>query len=658
MCGIAGALNVGKAEEAVRRMVERMRHRGPDDSGVHAPGPAVALGSTRLSIIDLSPAGHQPMPNEDGRIWLVFNGEVYNFHQVRADLERRGHRFRSRTDTEVVLHAYEEWGADGLRRLRGMFAFAVYDARAAGPDGAGATVFLARDPLGIKPLYYSAMEGTLVFASEVRALLAGCLVPRVLSPQGLGAYLLWGSVAEPLTLVEGVRSLPPGHWLRARVGAAGLEVSVEAYWRLPGGDDGSRDAAGVGAWSRRAPGGGPDRPVARAEAVARVRSVLEDSVRAHLVADVPVGVFLSSGVDSTAIAALAARARAGVDTVTVVFPEDTAYSEAALARQTAHHLGTRHHEVALTGSELLRRMDEAVAVLDQPSMDGVNTYFVSWGARQAELKVALSGLGGDELFGGYRTFTWVPRLEAIANVARLVPAAFRAPSRFVDRMAFVLGDVAGKLGEMLASPDGLASAYLASRALFSPLRVRRLLIDEMASGLAGPWKDRFDEAVDGARRLGPFGRVSALELSTYMVNTLLRDTDAMSMAHSLEVRVPFVDRVVVEAVFRVPEPWRNGRSPSGAQKALLTEALADLLPREVAAQPKRTFTLPWERWLRGPLRQRVEEGMAALPNPLRPFLDPTEIRTVWENFLAGRTGWARPWALYVLNAWVRRHLAV
>ncbi len=640
MCGIAGLVASRPiSDEPVRCMVDAMRHRGPDDAGVEAPAPGVVLGSARLSIIDLSPAGHQPMADDDGRVWIVFNGEIYNFLQLRSDLEARGHRFRSRADTEVVLHAYIEWGPDCGNRLRGMFAFAVFDGRRTGPGGEGSAIFLARDHLGIKPLYFTVRDGVLAFASEVRALLASGLVPRALSPHGLAAYLLWGSAAEPLTLVDDIRSLPPGHRMLVRLGSGVLETSPEPYWHLQP-HDGRSISGSLGG------------------AVASVRSLLEDSIRLHLVADVPVGVFLSSGVDSTAIAALAARASGGIDTVTVVFPEDVAYSEAALARQTAQHLGTRHHEVALTGPEMLRRLDEAVAALDQPSMDGANTYFVSWGAREAGLKVALSGLGGDELFGGYATFASVPRLEVLAAVTRRLPHLLRVPATTLARRAAGLGgDAAQKLADVLVHPDLLPHPYVLSRALFALRRVQRLLNGAGRNAVAGLWAERFEGLVARTRGLGSFARVSALELGTYLVNTLLRDTDAMSMAHSLEVRVPFVDRVVVDAVTQVPDEWRNGPALSGARsKRLLVAALADLLPPEIVGQRKRTFTLPWDRWLRGPLRGRVVDGLADVPAPLRPFLDVREVCAVGRDFLAGRTGWSRPWALYVLNDWVRQHV--
>jgi len=644
VCGIAGLIgNEPVRADPVRRMVERMRHRGPDDSGVHAPAPTVVMGSARLSILDLSPAGRQPMSNEDGRVWVVFNGEIFNFRDLREELASRGHRFRSGTDTEVIVHAYEEWGADCLHRLRGMFAFAIYDGRPGGPDGCGGVVFLARDALGIKPLYYASAGGGLLFASEVRALLASGLVSRDLSVAGLTSYLLWGSTAEPVTLIEGIRSLPPGHRMFVRVASDGpRQGSPEAYWQLT-------------------PSGGASGIDTRADAVGRLRDLLQERVAAHLIADVPVGVFLSSGVDSTSVAALAARVQGGLTTVTVAFPEEAGYSEAAVAQETARRLGTDHREVPLTGAQMLSRLDEAVAALDQPSSDGTNTYFVSWGARQAGLKVALSGLGGDELFGGYRTFAWLPRLERIMTLAGRAPMGMRrAAAAVMEGFAARRGveaayKLAGAVGHSNGwRPNDSLASYLLARAVFVPSRIRRLRNGTDGDGWE-PWIGRLEQLERLARRQGAFGRVSTMELGAYLVNTLLRDTDGMSMAHSLEVRVPFVDREVVEFVRGLPDSWRRAHGPDGLRaKGLLVDAVGNLLPPGIHRLPKRTFTLPWDRWLRGPLRRKVEEGIEAIPDPLRPFLDSGEVRAVWRDFLAGRTGWARPWSLYVLNDWVRR----
>jgi asparagine synthase (glutamine-hydrolysing) len=620
-------------------MIEALRHRGPDGSGLFLSGVGfkdpvskdtsaarAALGSTRLSIIDLSPAGRQPMANEDERIWVVCNGEIYNFRSLREDLERRGHRFRSQTDTEIIVHAYEEWGAECVRHFRGMFALAIVDDRHPGRP----SLFLARDRFGIKPLYYARRGETILCASEVRALLASGLVRPRLSSTALTGYLLWGSVVEPATLVDDVHSLPPAHWMRVSANGGSPDIHTEAYWDL-----GATQAQN---------GHHADRAVM----IKRLRGVLEESVRLHLVADVPVGVFLSGGIDSNAIAALAARMQRNLHTVTVGLPESPR-SEAIEARRAAHRLGASHYEVVLTGNDIVPRLDQAVRALDQPSMDGINSYFVSWGARQAGLKVALSGLGGDELFGGYPSFAWVPRLERLAAIAGRTPESVRHTAGAAIRVAGApLGrDAARKLADLCEHPDALPHPYAFMRGLFPPTHAARLLNGQAPT--LGMWPGPLPAVVARMRASGPFARVSVFELSTYLVNTLLRDTDAMSMAHSLEVRVPLLDHVLVELAGHVPDRWKT-------QKRLLVEALGADLPTNVARQRKRTFTLPWDVWLRGPLERKVRESLSEVPESLRPFVDANEAKAVWRAFTDRQTGWARPWTLHVLYEWVRTHL--
>jgi len=385
----------------------------------------------------------------------------------------------------------------------------------------------------------------------------------------------------------------------------------------------------------------------------RVRAFLSEAVEGHLIADVPLGIFLSSGIDSTALAALASRKHGGIHTFTVVFPEQD-YSEAELARQTAQRLGTDHRELQLAGEDMLARLDEALAAFDQPSMDGINSYFVSWAARQAGLKVALSGLGGDELFGGYSTFRSAPRVESLADLARWIPAPLRSlTAEGLRKTSRRRPDAAGKLAAAWNLPDALPHPYFFTRALFTPEGARALRQDAGPGWAATPWWAWLSEAARQANAFDTFAKVSWLEMRSYMVNTLLRDTDAMSMSHSLEVRVPFLDHPLVEYVLALPASVKRGRR---IPKALLVEALEDLLPREILAQRKRTFTFPWQNWLRGPLRERVAAGLADWTPVLGEILDRERVAVVWHDFLKGRTSWSRPWSLYVLNEWARKHL--
>jgi asparagine synthase (glutamine-hydrolysing) len=632
MCGICGVVGIESREAGeaiVRRMMDAMVHRGPDEEGILLASP-VAAGMRRLSVVDL-PGGSQPVWNETGNVAVVYNGEIYNFRELRAELESAGHRFRTRSDTEVIVHAYEAWGERCAERLRGMFAFAVIE-MPEGRTGRASRVFLARDRLGVKPLYYALVDGRMFFASEVRALLASGSVPARISAAAIPAYLLFGSVCEPLTLIDGVASLPPGQSISVAAAAPASAPEPTRYW----------DAPGVTPESAAAP-------------AQKVRALLEDAVATHLVADVPVGVFLSSGLDSTAIAALASRARAGIHTFTVAFA-DVEFSEAEIARRTASRLRTEHSELTLSDREVIVRLEEAIAGFDQPSMDGINTYFVSWAARQADLKVALSGLGSDEIFGGYTSFRATSKVARAAAVARFLPRPIRASFAAGLARTTLFGatpDAAPKALASFLDPGSLPHPYFFTRLLFTPQAAAAAMHADSSSWSASSWWRWLAESARRASSMDAFTTVSWLELRSYMLNTLLRDTDAMSMRHSLEVRVPFLDAPLVEYVLALPESAkRNSTRP----KSLLIDALGDLLPEEIVAQQKRTFTFPWENWLRGALGKRVAAGLAEWSPALEPHLGRDFAQRVWKNYLAGRTTWSRPWSLYVLNEWVKRNV--
>lgn len=626
-----------------------MAHRGPDDDGfIAAPVlPAAAVGMRRLSIIDLA-GGHQPVFNETGDVGVVNNGEIYNFRELRKTLEAAGHKFRTRSDTEVIVHGWEQWGADCAVELRGMFAFAVLDWRKRNETGAP-TLFLARDPLGIKPLYYAWHAGMLLFASEVRALLASGLIARRVSADAVTSYLMFGSVSEPVTLIEGVFSVPPGHRLTVLLPDRRRTPRPQLYWSI----------------SQKADPLKKTGPQDLTAAAGVVRPLLEDAVRSHLIADVPVGLFLSSGLDSAAIAALAAREQSGIHSFTVAFPEEE-FNEAPQARKIAEHCGTTHQEVALSGAEMLARLEGALRALDLPTMDGINTYIVSWAARQVGMKVALSGLGGDELFGGYNTFSDTLRVADLARVARVIPAPLRSATRsIVERLMALRAsspDAARKAAAVWASPRNLAHPYFFTRLLFPPGELRRLMNPVIRSSAVGPdgdtlvptWPGWLALSAGQAAHFDAVTAVSWLEMRSYMVSTLLRDTDSVSMNRSLEVRVPLLDTPLVEFVAKLPAAAKQKR---GVKKALLAETLTDLLPQEVLSQRKRTFTLPWEAWLRGPLRSRVENGLAEPAPALESLLHRDGVRATWKSFLDGGTSWSRPWSLFVLNDWCRRHMA-
>jgi asparagine synthase (glutamine-hydrolysing) len=629
-------------------MAAAMRHRGPDDDGylVNDPrAPGFALGVRRLSIIDIA-GGHQPIWNESANVAVVFNGELYNYRELRERLLFAGHHFATQSDTEILVHGWEEWGEDLLGELRGMFAFALLDLRmhyATVP-----VLFLARDPLGIKPLYYAQTSEGFVFASELRALLAAGTLPRQISPDALTSYLLFGSVCEPVTLVENAFSLPPGHRLLLHLPDRRKVPRARPWW------DSLQSSAARD----------PKRPREFSSAVPRVRALLEESIRGHLLADVPVGLFLSSGLDSSAIACIAARQRPGIRSFTLSFP-DTAYDEGLLAWAVAKHTGTQHTDVPLQGADMLVRLEEAVAALDQPTMDGINTYFVSWAARQVGLKVALSGLGGDELFAGYQSFADTPKLARMDAIARLVPGAFRrVSSPLVSTLLAHRGsaDAVRKATDAWLMPDAFPHPYFFTRLLFPPSELARLThplfrtssVSTDGVTLDPTWLAWLERVADQAQLLEPIAGISWLELRTYMASTLLHDTDSVSMDRSLEVRVPLLDTALVEFMCALPDVVRV---QPGRHKALLVAAVQDLLPQDILQQRKRTFTLPWEEWLRGALRPRIEASFASLAPALAPLLQAEGVRMVWDNFLQGQTTWSRPWSLYVLNEWCRRHLS-
>jgi asparagine synthase (glutamine-hydrolysing) len=524
-----------------------------------------------------------------------------------------------------------------------MFAIAIWDARSSGASGEvarHAKIFLARDRLGIKPLYYAVAGGAFLFSSEVRSLLAsGQLQPRV-SPDSLEAFLTFGSVIEPSTLVKGIFSIPPGHCISFSADAPPANPAPKPYWIYS-------DAV----LQNEGPG-----PKDFNQAAKQLRPLLEETVQDHLIADVPLGIFLSSGLDSTSLVALASRIKSDLHTFTVVFPEQR-FSEAAISRETAKRFKTQHQEILLAPDILVGQLDDAVKSLDQPTMDGLNTYFVSRAAAQSGLKVALSGLGSDEIFGGYSTFESTPRAAFVAGLGRWIPGPLR---RFTAGAAvrIAAGDAVRKAAAAWRSPTDFPHAYYFTRLLFTPSRVRRLLAPyfeskEYSGDHNNPWRARMAETSRQAAKLDSFTGVSCFELQSYMVNTLLRDTDSASMASSLEVRVPFLDHRLVEFVGRLPKSAKYNRD---VPKSLLVEALSDLLPDEVVGQSKRTFTLPWEVWLRGPLGVQLSQDLANLTPPLRKYLNPRAVRGAWQNFVIGHTTWSRPWSLYVLNEWIRHHV--
>ena len=572
-----GAPSVDRAELGVVR--DHMTARGPDGHGEwFSTDGRVALGHRRLSIIDLSDRATQPMVSADGQLIISFNGEIYNYRQLKKDLEAKGRVFRTESDTEVLLHLYAEKGEAMLHDLRGMYAFALWDARKQ-------ALLVARDPFGIKPLYYTPSGGTFRFASQVKAMLAGGQIDTAPEPAGHTGFFLWGSVPAPYTLYRGIRALPAGHFMWVGGGGASLP---QPFCLI----------TDILAHAAANPARG-----SRGDALDAIGAAVRDSIAAHHVADVPIGMFLSSGIDSALITALSVAHGERPHTLTLAFAEfvGTADDESPLAERLAAQLGTRHATVMVRKADFEEQRDHLLATMDQPSIDGVNTWFVSQAATSRGIKVALSGLGGDELFASYPSFADLPRIRNFTRPfahwprlgSRLREASLPLLSRFTSPKYAGLLEYGGSLG----------GAYLLRRSLYMPWDLGQVLEPDLARQ---GWLDLQCRAQLEATTAGiPLDRlaVSALEMSWYMRNQLLVDSDWASMAHSLEVRVPFLDVPLLRTVM----PWLAAHP--GLTKLEVAKALAAQLPRELVHKPKTGFTVPVREWLMGEHSEIKDRGL-------------------------------------------------
>jgi asparagine synthase (glutamine-hydrolysing) len=572
MCGINGVFAYGDAaapvdEAELLRTRERMRKRGPDGAGLWiSPDRKVGLAHRRLAIIDLSASGAQPMATADGRLTIIYNGEIYNYRELRRELESRGYVFRTQSDTEVLLHLYADRGAHMVHALRGMFAFGIWDARER-------TMFLARDPFGIKPLYYADEGGTLRFASQVKALLAGGAIDTAPEPAGAAGFLLWGCVPEPFTLYRNIKALPAGSTLTI---ATGRLREPQAYFSV-------RDEL-VRAQEEARP--------FRAEDRAALGELLLDSARQHMVSDVPVGVFLSAGIDSTLIAHLAATQRQdSLRSLTLGFSEYRGRQddETPFAERTAAELGTQHETHWISGDDFGGELGPILDAMDQPTTDGVNTYFVCRAAQRAGIKVAMSGLGGDELFGGYPSFAGVPQLANWLPAGRGVEMLGRMARRALGPLLGLF--TSPKYAGLLEYGGTYQGAYLLRRALFMPWELEAVL-DPVAASVGLERLNTLPAVADSFRGVRTMhARIAALEMSWYMRNQLLRDADWAGMAHSVEVRVPLVDA----ALFRQLAPWIV--SDAAPRKADAAAAPGRQLAADIVNRTKSGFSVPVREWL-------------------------------------------------------------
>jgi len=625
MCGIAGFIDPSAStearESAVLRMCNTMIHRGPDDSGIESRGPAT-VGMRRLAIFD--PAnGHQPMSTSDGRYTLVFNGAIYNFQSLKAELESSGWVFRTRCDTEVLLAALAVWGEKALGRLRGMFAFALW-------DSTDQSVLIARDPFGIKPLYFSHNAQRIVFASEVGALLVSGVCGSDISPTAVAEYLGWFAVPAPSTIYKGILSLQPGESLIFKNGA----LKIQRYWSF--GSIAPKDAPCT----------------SRAEFIRELRTRLDDTISAHVLADVPVGAFLSGGLDSAVAVGLMSHAIGGpLKTFTIGFEED-GFSEADEAEATARHFGCVHHTRILTGDEVARDIDKFLGACDQPTGDGINTYYVSQTANEGGVKVALSGLGGDEIFGGYPSFKVIPVLAGWLTAWGSLPGSVRS---LVTRFLNTRGTQSRKLSDFLSFAHDPHELGALQRRVFPESRRLMMLAPEVleAIGSPSPFHPMLDTLKADVNGEDLFKLVSSWEIRTYMADILLRDSDVMSMRHSLELRVPFVDKMLVEWLWHQPSAFIYDRK---RLKSALVDATADLLPQGLMNRKKRGFTFPFPIWMRNDLRPFLQDTFATASISKSGLFAAGPIRSLWDDFLAGTDNreWSRIWSLAVLISFVNR----
>ncbi len=626
MCGIAGFTILSDSKknypEIISGMVNSLAHRGPNAKNIWNDD-QIYLGHTRLSIIDLSENSNQPMHSSSSRYVIIYNGELYNYRELKLELQRvaqgqtnETYFFKTNSDTEVIIAAYERWGKNCLEKFNGMFAFALYDKQEK-------YLFIARDRLGIKPFYYAHINNQLIFASELRTILNSGLIQKKINRKVISEYFLYQTVNAPNTIIEGVNMLMPGNYMEYKNNS----LAISPFWKI---NDFINSANELN----------------YEQTCKKINELLFQSVERRLVADVPFGTFLSGGIDSSAVVGIMSKISSQkVETFNVSFDESE-FSEAIYAKKVSQKFNSNHHEIKLSPNDFLKQVPEALSAMDHPSGDGPNTYVVSKATKQAGITMALSGLGGDELFAGYDVFK---RMMEIKNKSYLnvFPLWIRKiPATIVkSKNKSVAGD---KMFEVLTQQNvSIDSTYPISRKNFSEEQVGCLLknynsqnyLSDIISKTTKPKKEH------------NLSYISALEINSYMQNVLLRDTDQMSMSIALEVRVPFLDYKLCEFVLSVKDEFKFPLTP----KKLLIDSLDGLLPNEIINRPKMGFTLPWKHWLKNELKSFCEKNIQALSK--RDFVNENGIINLWEAFLKDdkRVTWSRIWHLAVLENWMQKN---
>ncbi len=591
MCGISGILthnNFSDLTPLIEKMQLTLHHRGPDDQGIYISSDKnIALAHNRLSILDLSSAGHQPMSSGNNRYWITFNGEIYNFKEVRSQF-LKDENFTSQTDTEVILKLYQKIGVDCVKHFRGMFAFAIW-------DDVEKTCFIARDPLGIKPLYYYQSGNTLLFASEIKAILATKLVNFNLSVEGLYGYLTTGSVPEPYTMIHDIKCLQAGHYLTFKSG----NVQSNKYYHI----------------------NFIPENINYLEAQEKVRNALIESIGYHFISDVPVGIFLSGGIDSSAVVALARKSQFGeLRTYSIGF-EESQWNEGEIAQKVAEKFDTKHTEYQITANIVKDLFPQFLQAIDQPSIDGFNTFCVSKIAQEDGIKVVLSGLGGDELFGGYASFYQIPKMVNFGQKFQLVKPVINNIGKMLEYHSN--NPKIKRLGDFFQQTPNTINAYRSFRGIFSHWEAINIINKYLPEqNIMRPNHISLSEKLPSIE-----DEISLLEITYYMRNQLLRDSDVMSMNWGLELRVPLVDRVLLETISSIPS---NIRLKSG--KELLVKSVTEL-PEFVYNRPKKGFIFPFEKWLNTELNDMFSESKLKANIPV--------------------TSWYRKWSLGMLEYWVK-----
>jgi asparagine synthase (glutamine-hydrolysing) len=618
MCGISGIVS-GPAEElspAIRRINQAMAHRGPDADGFLVEQD-IAFGHRRLSILDLSSAANQPFEDASGRYAMVFNGEIYNFAEIKQQLPE--YPFRTTGDTEVVLAAYAKWGEAALQLLKGMFALAIWDRKTG-------SLFLARDRFGVKPLYYYQQGPRLIFASEIRAILASGWVPKKINGAALTDYLKYQSFTAPLTLIENVFQVPAGTSMVFQNG----RLEQKTFWDITAQKEETA-------------------PATLSEVHAKIKDLLYRSIERRLVSDVPLGAFLSGGIDSSIVVGIMSEIdRSSTNAFTIAF-EEKEYNELRYAELVANKFGVDHTSVLLRPSDFLDRLPAALDAMDTPSGDGLNTYVVSGAIKASGITVALSGIGGDELFAGYPIFNQFYKLKKWAGLYD--------HSRALRRLAALAIPPAGQRRQRMknllnATSSNIAAIYPIFRQIQDPRELGRLLRDGKALETRGNTLEKqLIEKQEAIARFDPLSQVSIADYLGYTQSVLLKDADQMGMAVSLEIREPFFDHDLVEYVLNVPDRLKYPDYP----KKLLVESLGDLLPKEIVFRKKQGFVLPYDVWLRNDLRKFCEEKIASLAS--RELFNEEALRGLWQRFLAGNSGirWADVWIFVVLEHWLEQN---